>query len=85
MYESDEWSVKRHLERKHKEHLVGRAPTTVSVPPHRIGAQYGNGVQAATSHQHASNHHPYLNHANQVGFGVQSIHQTRLMAQNPHK
>ena len=35
-----------------------RAPTIVSVPPQRMGVQYGNGVEAATSHQHASNPHP---------------------------
>ena len=66
-YESDKWSVKRHIERKHKELSVGRAPTTVSIPP-----MYGDDVQAAETHKYASNlikshpqSHPYLNHVNQ--------------------
>ena len=41
---------------------VGRAPSTVSVPPQRMGVQDGSGVQPATSHQHASNPHMYIEH-----------------------
>jgi hypothetical protein len=69
-------------------HDGGRAATTDSVPPLKMGVQYGKGVQAATSHLHVSNPHthvhPYLNNANQDGFGVQSIPPTWLMAQQPH-
>ena len=54
-----------------------RAPTTVSIPP-----LYGNGVQAAGTHQHTSNPHPhvhpYLNHTNQ------SIPSNWFKAQHPH-
>jgi len=75
-YESDKWSVKRHIERKHKELSVGRAPTTVSIPP-----MYGDDVQAAATHQHTSNPHvhPYLNHTNQ------SIPSNWFIAQHPHE
>ena len=74
------WKIQVHETRKHKSDSrapnvmsVGpngpRAPTTVSVPPQQMGVQYGSGVQAATSHQHAYNPHPYvhpyLNNANQ--------------------
>ena len=58
-----------HEARKHNTHSreptvmsVGpnepRAPTIVSVPPLQMGVLYGSGVQAAISHQHASNPHP---------------------------
>jgi hypothetical protein len=75
------YNLRRHIKNKHENKPNrapttlsvgqdgGRAPTTVSVPPQRMGVQYGNGFQAATSHQHASNPHPYvhpyLNNANQ--------------------
>ena len=53
-----------------------RASTTVSIPP-----LYGNGVQAAATHQHTSNPHvhPYLNHTNQ------SIPSNWFIAQHPHE
>ena len=38
----------------------GRAPTTVFGPPLKMGVQFGKGVQAATSHQYASNPHPFV-------------------------
>ena len=55
-----------------------KAPTTVLIPP-----LYGNGVQAAATHQHTSNPHPhvhpYLNHTNQ------SIPSNWFIAQHPHE
>ncbi len=66
------WCINRHTKAKHGAIQTGsgpyqpptkisvdpnlqRAPTTVSIPP-----LYGNGVQAAATHQHTSNPHPYV-------------------------
>jgi len=66
----NKYNLDVHKKNKH------RAPTTVSIPP-----LYGNGVQAAATHQHTSNPHvhPYLNHTNQ------SIPSNWFIAQHPHE